>query len=326
MSSPLEITIAMDRYDRHFPFFDGTVKAPDGLSYRALQVGQSDLLRDGTDRHGQMIHNQAFDVAEFSMSTFLMAIDRGLPLIGIPVFPRRLFSQSCMFVRADSDIEHPRDLIGRRVGLSSFQTTLSLLAKGDLKFEYGVEWEKIKWLMTTDEKVKFDPKPGVVIDRAPKGTDLGLLLGRGEIDAVFMPHPPPSIMKGDVPTRRLFKDARTEEQRYFKKYGWWPIMHIVAMHQDLVARHPHLPDALMDMFRQAHEINLDYYTDPNWSRLPWIRYLYEESAAAFGDPWINGFKRNRANLEQFILYSHDQGLIKERYQPEKLFVPSTLKT
>jgi 4,5-dihydroxyphthalate decarboxylase len=103
-------------------------------------------------------------------------------------------------------------------------------------------------------------------------------------------------------------------------------MHIVAMHQDLVAQHPALPQALMGMFHQAHEINLDYYTDPNWSRLPWIRYLYEESEAAFGNPWVNGFKRNRANLEQFIRYSHDQGLIRERYAPERLFVPSTLDT
>ena len=133
-------------------------------------------------------------------------------------------------------------------------------------------------------------------------------------------------MNGQVPTRRLFKDARAEEQRYFNKYGWWPIMHVVAMHKDLVARRPTLPQSLMHMFHQAHEINLDYYTDPNWSRLPWIRYLYEESRAAFGNPWINGFKRNRANLEQFILYSHDQGLIRERYDPERLFVSSTLDT
>ena len=131
----LNITIALDRYDRHFPFFDGTVKAPAGLRYQALQVGQGDVLRDGTDRHGEMIHNQRYDVAEFSMSTFLMAVERGVPLIGVPIFPRRLFSQSCMFVRADSDIEKPADLVGKRVGLSSFQTTLSLLAKGDLKFE-----------------------------------------------------------------------------------------------------------------------------------------------------------------------------------------------
>jgi 4,5-dihydroxyphthalate decarboxylase len=324
MSDVREVTIALDRYDRHFPFFDGTVKAPVGVRYRALQVGQVESLRDGIDRHGQMIHNRAFDVAEFSMSTFLMAIDRGLPIIGIPVFPRRLFSQSCFFVRPDSDIEHPRDLVGRRVGLLSFQTTLSLLAKGDLKFEYGVEWEQIKWLLTTDEKVQYQPKPGVVIDHAPNGTDLGVLLGRGEIDAICVPHPPHSVMKGHVPTRRLFKDSQAEEKRYFDKYGWWPIMHIIAMHRDLVAREPELPHALMEMFAQAHEICDDYYTDPNWSRLPWIRYAYEQSQAAFGNPWVNGFRKNKANLEQFIMYSHDQGLIGERYAAERLFVDTTL--
>lgn len=321
-----EITIAMDRYDRHFPFFDGTVAAPEGFTYKALQVGQSDMLRDGTARHEQMIHHQAFDVAEFSMSTFLMAIDRGVPLIGVPIFPRRLFSQSCMFVRADSDIEKPSDLIWRRVGLSSFQTTLSLLAKGDLKFEYGVAWEDIKWLLTSAEKVKFTPKPGVVIDYAPKGADLGLLLENGDIDAIFMPHPPHSVMKGKVKTRRLFRDTQGEEKRYFDKLGYWPIMHIVAMAPALAEECPSLPAALMDMFTQAHDICDDYYADPNWARLPAIRHLYEASREAFGDPWKNGFAANRSNLERFIQYSHDQGLISECYAPERLFVASTLTT
>ena len=319
-----EITIAMDRYDRHFPFFDGTVKAPAGFSYKALQVGQSDMLRDGTSRHEQTIHHHRFDVAEFSMSTFLMAIDRGVPLIGVPVFPRRLFSQSCMFVAADSDIEKPSDLIGRKVGLSSFQTTLSLLAKGDLKFEYGTPWEEVKWLLTTAEKVKFDPKPGVSIEYAPKETDLGLLLEKGDIDAIFMPHPPQSVMKGTVKTRRLFRDTEAEEKRYFDKLGYWPIMHIVAMSPALAAECPELPGALMDMFAQAHHICDDYYSDPNWSRLPGIRHLYEASRTKFGDPWVNGFARNKSNLERFIQYSHDQGLISECYAPERLFVESTL--
>ena len=324
--STLEITIALDRYDRHFPFFDGTVKAPAGLRYNVLQVGQTDLLRDGVDRHDRMIHDQAFDVAEFSMSTFLMAIDRGLPLIGIPVFPRRLFSQSCMFVRADSSIAHPRDLVDRRVGLASFQTTLSLLAKGDLKFEYGVEWERIRWLVTTDEKVSFQTKNGVVIDRAAKGTDLGEALGRGEIDALFMPHPPLSIMNGQVAARRLFQFPQAEEERYYKKYGWWPIMHVVAMRPELVAQSPSLPAALMDMFAQAHTICRSYYNDPNWSRVPWARYAYEASSEIFRDPWVNGLSSNKANLEQLIMYSHDQGLIKEPFPAERLFAASTLDT
>ena len=43
-----------------------------------------------------------------------------------------------MFVNVDAGIDEPRDLIGKRVAVWSFQTTLCVLAKGDLKSEYGV--------------------------------------------------------------------------------------------------------------------------------------------------------------------------------------------
>ena len=53
---------------------------------------------------------RAFDVAEFSMSTYLIAIDRKLPITGVPIFPRRLFSCGLFFVRADSPLTSPADL------------------------------------------------------------------------------------------------------------------------------------------------------------------------------------------------------------------------
>ena len=75
----MELTIALDRYDRHMPFFDGTVRQPDGFALKALQVGQSHPLRDGVDRHGGMLAGK-YDIAEFSMSTFLMERARGMPI------------------------------------------------------------------------------------------------------------------------------------------------------------------------------------------------------------------------------------------------------
>jgi len=42
----MDLKIALERYDRHFPFFTGDVKAPAGTTYRALQVGQSFPLKD----------------------------------------------------------------------------------------------------------------------------------------------------------------------------------------------------------------------------------------------------------------------------------------
>jgi 4,5-dihydroxyphthalate decarboxylase len=172
----IKLSIALDRYDRHFPFFDGTVSVPETITLDALQVGQSVNLRDGSDRHGRMLHNQEFDVCEFSMSTFLMAKARNLDITGIPVFPRRLFSQSQMWIHPDSNLWHPRDLIGKKVAISSFQTTLSLLAKGDMKFYYDVPWEEIHWLVTTKEKVNFSLKKGVKVDYIGNRQDLGKML------------------------------------------------------------------------------------------------------------------------------------------------------
>jgi hypothetical protein len=62
----------------------------------------------------------------------------GASLTAIPVFTRRLYSQSQMYVNTAAGINEPRDFIGKRVGLGSFRTTLSVLAKGDLQHEYGV--------------------------------------------------------------------------------------------------------------------------------------------------------------------------------------------
>ncbi len=322
----MNYTIALDRYDRHMPFFDGTLKMPEGLSLNALQVGQSHPLAGGSDRHGAMLQG-AFDIAEFSMSTFLMAMDRKVPIYGVPVFPRRLFSSSLILVRADSQLSKPTDLIGKKVAIRSFQTTLSLLAKGDLKFEYDTPWEDIHWLLQDSEKIAFEPKPGVKIDYLPKSTDVGHLLRDGECDAVIQPHPPNSITSGEIPVRRLFPDPDKEEERYFRKYGWWPIMHIVAVHKQHADANPALCRQLIDVFKQAREISWTYYSDPNWSSLAGGRRLVERERNMFGkDPWTFGKRANEKNLEQFIMYSHDQGLISRELAVDELFHESVLDT
>jgi 4,5-dihydroxyphthalate decarboxylase len=326
MANRLPLTIGMERYDRHFPFYDGTVPVPDGIDLKVLQVGQSVTLRDGTARHRRMLNGE-FDVGEFSMSSYLMAKGRGMPIAGIPIFPRRLFSQSQMWVHPDSGLFHPRDLVGKKVALSSFQTTLSLLAKGDLKFHYDVPWEKIHWFVTAEEKVKFTAKEGVKIDVLEDRQDLGQLLAERKIDAFFLPHPPHSVVSGKTPARRLFADPQAEELAYFREVGDFPIMHVVAIRQELVDREPWVARAVYDLFNAAKEIAESYYEDPNWSRLAWGRHGYEHERTVFGrDPWENGFKRNRANIARFIKYSHDQNLIESAYEPEILFCREVLDT
>ena len=122
------LTLAVSHYDRHLPLIEGEVSIP-GVQLQVLVVGQSDECRDGSHRHQRMLNEEEFDVAEVSLSSYLMAKDQGAPFVAIPIFPRRLFSMSQMWIRRDSGIRTPVDLIGKSVGLNTFQTTLSVLAK-----------------------------------------------------------------------------------------------------------------------------------------------------------------------------------------------------
>ena len=61
-----------------------------------LIVGQSDRQRDGEERHERMLKKTEFDVAELSLSSYLMAKSRAMPFTAMPIFPRRLFSHSQM--------------------------------------------------------------------------------------------------------------------------------------------------------------------------------------------------------------------------------------
>jgi 4,5-dihydroxyphthalate decarboxylase len=63
--------------------------------------------RDGIERHKRMLTGLEFDAAEVSLCSYIIAKSRGSTLTGIPVFPRRLYSQNHIFVNRDSGIEKP---------------------------------------------------------------------------------------------------------------------------------------------------------------------------------------------------------------------------
>ena len=324
MANNLKITMALEHYDRHMPFVDGSL-TPRGIDLQMSFVG----MGDGPDgaRHERMLANREWDACELSLGSYIMAKARDAELTAIPVFPRRLFSQSQMYVNADAGIEQPSDLVGKRVALRSFQTTLSILAKGDLGAEYGVPLDGPTWVTTADEPVKFDPPPGVKIERLPEGRKLGDALVEGEVVAFLSPRPPQPYLDGSPHVRRLFDDPRAEEVRYFENNGFYPIMHVLAMKKELAEQHDWLAGSLFETFQDAKRVWMHYMDDPNWGRLAWGRHHLEEERRLLGDdPWPYGVAGNRANLERFIGYEFEQGLIPARLAVEDLFFESVLET
>jgi len=324
MPAPHPVALAIDRYDRHFPFFDGTVRVPPEIALEVIQAGEAGTLRDGAHRHARMLNGHEFDAAEVSLSSYLMAHARAMPFTAIPVFPRRLFSQTQIYVNEKAGIAGPRDLAGRRVGLQSFQTTLAVLAKGDVAHEYGVDLKSIDWIVRASETIPFAPGPGWSLDYVPADADLGEMLAEGAIDALFLSRVPRTL--GQRGVRRLFDDPRAECAAFFRRNGYFPIMHVVAVSHTAVGRVPDLPRILLDLFRQAKILADGFRDDPGWSQLAFGRLALEDQQAALGaDAWPIGYQANRACLERFAGYSYDQGLIDRRPDPAELFHPSVLE-
>lgn len=321
------LSIALDRYDRHVPFFLGAVRPPPGYALRALEVGMVPPRRDGVARHHRMLVKREFDIGESSLASYILAKSRGEPFTAVPAFPRRLFSQNHIFVRRDAGIDTPADLAGKRVGVWAFQVTMSVLARGDLKADYGVSWEDIVWCTEYDEELAAS-YPGVRVERLPAGASAEQLLIEGRLDAYINPHPHFDVT--DSPrVRRLFADPKVECEAYLARHGHYPIMHLLAMKSELAEADPSLPREVLRMYADAVAQMADYHVDPGYSILPCSRFEAERLRAAgrFGAGlWTSGVAANRANLERFIGFMVDQRILERPVPVDRLFHPSVLDT
>ena len=318
------ITLALDRYDRHIPFFLRQLNVPPDIDLVPLEVGMVPPRRHGVDRHGRMLRDREFDAAEVSLASYIIAKSRGAPFTAIPVFPRRLFSQNHIFVPENSRLRHPSELAGKRVIVWAFQVTMSVLAKGDMQRDYGLDWRKVTWLTEAPEEIAIS---GLPIRQLPKGADPVDLLRKGEADALINPHPPAAAMSGRDGIRRLFDDPAAECDRHFRRYGYFPIMHLIAVQEPSVAASPGLPSLLTRLWDEAKALADDFHHDPGYGLPALSRLAYERQQQHWADDiWPSGLAANRANLERFIADLVDQTLLSKPIAVEELFHASVLGT
>lgn len=321
----MKLTIALDRYDRHMPLFLGLVPPPAGMEWQVLEVGMVPPRQHGVDRHKRMLSDGEFDVAEVSLCSYLIAKQKGARLTAVPVFPRRLFSQNHMFVNANGGISSPRDLIGRRVGLWGFQVTMSVLAKGDLKACYGVPWEQINWITEFAEEIPISCSD-LPFSRVAPNKDISQMLVDGEIDALIYPHPPHAVQNNDR-VKRLFPDTPGECEAHYRRQGYYPIMHVLAVKEEVADKHPELPRRLMAAWDQSKAISYDFYHDPGFAMLAFARNEFERQQHQMGlDLWPSGLAANRRNLTCFMDYMVDQKLLPIPLPMDAIFHASTLDT
>lgn len=320
-NSASHITVAIDRYDRHLPLLHDMLRPSSGPPLQFLEVGMVPPRRHGVDRHRRMLVDQEFDIAEVSLASYLVARDQGLTdLILLPIFPRRLFSYNHIFVREGAGIEVPRDLLGRRVIIWAFQVTMSVLAKGDLKRDHAIDWREIDWLTQRPEEIPIDLSHEVRIHQTPPDSNPFELLRSGAADAYINPHPAEKIMTPGSGIRRLFPDWQQTTRSYFERYGYFPVMHALAVKPAILERVPDLPSQLFRLFSEAKALARDFYVDPGFSMVMHCRNTLEFEVANYShDAWADGLEKNRSNLEDFLDFCLDQGLLATRPSLDEVF-------
>lgn len=316
MTKKLSLTLACGDYEIVRPLKEGIVQA-DGIELNVLTKA------DSATRHWRFLHNNEYDIAECSASSYVAARDRGMPFHAIPVFLHRRFRHGFIFTNTSKGIAKPKDLIGKKVGVKFYLVTATLWLRGILESEYGVPHRSIEWFAELDEDISFTPPPGLTLSRLPDNKSVETMLAEGELDAVLHPDIIAPIIRKDPRVGRLFSDYKAEEQAYYAKTGIFPIMHVLGLKKELVEAHPWIVPNLYQAFEESKAIAMRRMRNPRLVPLAWYQDAWEEQERILGtDPWEYGLgDANRKNLNTLVGYSHDQGLISRRIPLDELFLP-----
>jgi len=257
-------SISCGEYKRTRPLLDGRVR-PEGFTLRVVPdpFPERGLLPDYQHaRNQRMLTDRAFDISEMGMAPYLSGRATGAPLIAILVFHYRRFRHGYLFCREGANIQHPQDLIGRRVGVRRLNLTAGVWVRGHLKHEYGVPLERITWVVSTEVPLRPEVRDRLDVEIAPKTESLDALLVRGQIDAMIEAFTPKATTQAASGIRRILgKDTRQIEIDYYSRTGIFPIMHTVVLWTNLMELYPNLPErlhrAFMDACYGSHYLTVD---------------------------------------------------------------------
>ncbi len=321
----LQLSFACALYDRMQALYTGEVK-PDGIELNFIAIEEPRPIFD------RMSGGQEFDVAEYSSSEFVQRFaNNECPFVAIPIFPSRAFRHGFIAVHKKSGIAKPKDLEGKRVGVPLYTMTAAIFIRGLLQHEYGVDFEKIRWVQGAVNHPGSHGKPTVLpllkpmpVEIDPSGKSLSDLIEARVVDATLGTSLPEAI-RTNPDIVRLFPNYVELEKEYYKRTGIYPIMHLVAIRREIYERYPFVATSLYDAFVEAKKIAIR-----NMFNLRALRYMtpflmrdIDEIYDVFnGDPWPYGVEKNRKTLEALVTYLVDQHLIAAPVKVDDLFAPT----
>ncbi len=295
------------------------------LKEGAVDVKGIDLVIGGYPG-GRAIHDhvaagQGCDINEYNGGHYVVQKAHGrADITAIPVFLHRRFRHGFIYINTSKGITKPSDLAGRRVACRSIGAAAAYWMRGHLD-EHGASHKSITWVIQDPDDASEGAPPSTKIEVLPKGKLVEDMILTGEVDAIISPDVNAAQAQGDPRIARLWPDYKAVEVDYFKRTGFFPIMHVTTVPTEIVAKYPWVVESLTNAFEESKQLARRYVANPRNVPLAFLHTYREEEAKLLGpDPWEFGLSDlNKRNYDTLVGFVHDQVLDTPRPKLEDLF-------
>jgi 4,5-dihydroxyphthalate decarboxylase len=260
----------------------------------------------------RMVRGLEFDISEMAITTYLCARAYGKAFTAIPVFPMRAFHHGAILHNTKAGIRNPKDLEGRKVGVNrGYTVTTGLWARSILQHQYGVDLDRVTWVLSGDEHVaEYQPPANVV--PIEKGRKMEEMLVSGEIPAAI------GVQGIDSPdVKPLIANAREAGFAALRERGLYPINHTVVIRNDVLAAHPEVASDLFSVFDEAKRGYVERLEAGQSANAD--DEFFRKVMDVTGDPLPYGIEPNRKMLDAMITHAVEQGIIPRRVAVDELF-------
>ncbi len=239
-----------------------------------------------------MLRQNAFEVGEIALATFLQARIQNKPYVLLPAPTVGKLQHKGIVYNSEHGILAPRDIEGRQVGVRSYTQTTGLWIRGVLQHSYGVNLDKVTWVTVEEAHVAEyqDPSHCLRVAETPTLTERML---SGELAAAMLGYGIPD----DPGVTTLIPDADQAARQWYAQEGVIPLNHLIMVHEDLVRQHP---DEVREIYRMVAESRR--FAPDGGAQLPPL-----------------GLEPNRKALQMAIDWSYEQRIIPRRMAVDDLF-------
>src|SRR5438270_9271591 len=221
--------IAIGTYDHTKGIKDGSVSSP-GLSFEFAEVSPI------TRAFRPMATQQAYDISEMALATYMLARVYGKPIVGLPIVLVRSSLLPGLVTATSSSITNPRELNGKTLGIRSYTQTSGVWVRGILQDGFSVDLSSLKWLTFEGSHLdEYADPPNA--SRAAADANIADMVKSGELAAAIG-------VPLDEGLRSLVPDAAKAEADWAARSGIRTVNHIVTVKQSLVDADPALPGKL----------------------------------------------------------------------------------